>query len=267
MGEILSYREEFIMGHYQIFALKFSGPTVGSGAFLMWLKEWKKRAKRCGYFFCIQGAGESIVVDTGVTPELAKKRNLPGYTNPVRVLSRFGLEADEVRHVILTHMHWDHVGGVSLFPKATFYMQEDEYRFWVKDPIAKYPPFQLEVDNASLNDLASLEKTDRLVLLDGDQEIFPGVQCLFAPGHSVGLQAVRVETERGVAVLGSDSGHTFRNYHEKWPSAIFVDMVALMKTHDLLKSKVSSPELLFPGHDPLLNENYPEVAKGVTRLV
>ena len=49
-------------------------------------------------------------------------------------------------------MHWDHVGGVSLFPRATFYMQEKEYVFWLKNPIAKYPPFKLEVDETSLND-------------------------------------------------------------------------------------------------------------------
>jgi glyoxylase-like metal-dependent hydrolase (beta-lactamase superfamily II) len=253
------------MPHYQIFALRFSGPTVGSGAFVMWLKEWEKTAERCGYFFHIQGTSEPVIVDTGVTPQLAKKRNLRGYSNPVQVLSRLGLESDEVRHVILTHMHWDHVGGVSLFPRATFYLQEKEYDFWLNNPIAKYPPFKLEVDEASLEYLASMEGSDRLVLLDGDKEILPGLKCLLAPGHSIALQAVAVDTDQGVAVLGSDSGHTFRNYEERWPSA--VDMVALMKTHDLLKRKVSSPELLFPGHDPLLSARYAAVAQDVTRLV
>jgi len=202
-----------------------------------------------------------------VSPDLAGKRNLTGYINPSEVLSRIDVNANEVRRVILTHMHWDHSSGASLFPKATFYIQNKEYRFWLKDSIATRPPFKLLSDETAKAYLASLEGTDRLELLKGDQEILPGIECLLAPGHSIGLQAVAVNAAKGTAILGSDCAHIFRNYHEDWPSALIVDLVGWMKTYEKLRSRVSSIDLLFPGHDPIMSENYPEVAEGVTRLV
>ena len=80
------------------------------------------------------------------------------------------------------------------------------------------------------------------------------------------LQAVVVNTAKGTAILGSDCAHVFRNYQEYWPSILIVDLVAWMKTYEKLRERASSLDLIFPGHDPLMSENYPEVAKDVTRL-
>jgi glyoxylase-like metal-dependent hydrolase (beta-lactamase superfamily II) len=256
-----------MMRKYEVYAIKYAGPFTSSGAFLMWLKDWEKVEKRNYYLWCIKGAGETIIIDAGVSPDLARERKLAGYISPVEVLSRIDVDANEVRRVIITHLHWDHANGASLFPKATFYVQEGEYDFWLRDPVAMRPPFAHLSDETSKAYLACLEGTHRLTLLRGDQEILPGIGCLLAPGHSVGLQAVAVNTAKGTAVLGSDCAHLFRNYHEDWPTALIVDLVEWMRTYDNLRSRVSSTDLLFPGHDPLMSEDYPEVAEGVTRLV
>ena len=255
------------MAEYEIYALKYAGPFTSSGALLMWFKEWETVEKRNYYIWCLKGQGGPVVVDVGVAPELARERDLGGYVSPAEVLARIDVKADEVRHVVITHIHWDHAGGVRLFPNATFYVQEKEYRFWLKDPIASRPPFKHVSDETCKAYLASLEGTDRLALLKGDQEILPGIECLLAPGHTVGLQAVAVNTARGTAILGSDCAHTFRNYREDWPSALIVDLVEWMKTYDKLRSRASSVDLLFPGHDYTMLTQYPEVAKDITRLV
>jgi len=78
---------------------------------------------------------------------------------------------------------------------------------------------------------------------------------------------VAVNTAKGTAILGSDCAHIFRNYREDWPSSIIVDLVGWMKTYDKLRAKASSIDLLFPGHDPIMSQDYPKVAEGVTRLV
>jgi glyoxylase-like metal-dependent hydrolase (beta-lactamase superfamily II) len=252
---------------YEILALKYAGPFESSGALLMWLRDWEVVVKRCYYIWVIRGENETIVVDTGVSPELAREKRLEGYVSPVEMLSRIDVNAEEVKHVILTHIHWDHVSGVTLFPNATFYVQQEEFRFWVQDPVAKRPPLARTSDNKANSYLASLEGSDRLVLLDGDSEIIPGIECLLSPGHSVALQTVAVETIKGTAVVGSDSAHLFRNFSEDWPSAIITNLVDWMKTYEKLRSRVSSQELLFPGHDPLLTESYPKIAEGITRLV
>jgi glyoxylase-like metal-dependent hydrolase (beta-lactamase superfamily II) len=255
------------MKEYEIYALKYAGPLESSGAFLLWLREWEKTEKRNYYVWCIKGEEAVVVVDTGVRPSLAKERGIPGYVNPSDVLKRIGVEADKVSHVILTHIHWDHASGVSLFPGATFYLQKEEYRFWLKDPIAKRPVFMHVSDETSQIHLASLEGTDRLELLEGDREILPGIQCLLSPGHTVALQAVAVNTAKGTAILGSDCAHTFRNYREDWPSALITDLAGWMRSYDRLRSKASSLDLLFPGHDRLMAESYPRIAEDVTRLV
>jgi glyoxylase-like metal-dependent hydrolase (beta-lactamase superfamily II) len=254
------------MSEYEIYALKYAGPFISSGAFLMWLKDWERTEKRNYYLWCIKGEGEPVIVDAGVSPELAEKKSLTEYESPADLLSRIDVKAHEVRHVIITHIHWDHASGVDLFPNATFYIQEEEFRFWLKDPIAKRPPFQFVSDDSSQAYLSSLEDTERLVLLKGDQEIFPGIECVLAPGHTVALQAVAVNTAKGTAILGSDCAHTFRNYREDWPSALIFDLAAWMRSYDRLRAKASSLEMLFPGHDALLAENYPEVARGITKL-
>jgi glyoxylase-like metal-dependent hydrolase (beta-lactamase superfamily II) len=137
------------MPEHEIYALKFAGPFTSSGAFLMWLRDWEKTEKRNYYIWCIKGAGETVIVDTGVSPRLAKERTLAGYISPSEVLSQIDVNADEVRSVILTHFHWDHSSGASLFPRATFYIQEREYHFWLKDPIANRAPFKRQSDETA----------------------------------------------------------------------------------------------------------------------
>ncbi len=76
-----------------------------------------------------------------------------------------------------------------------------------------------------------------------------------------------VNTKRGTAIVGSDCAHVFRNYEEEIPSCFIMDMVAWMKTYDRLKSRVSSIDLLFPGHDMKMLTQYPKVVEDITRLV
>jgi len=94
-------------------------------------------------------------------------------------------------------------------------------------------------------------------------EILPGIDLLLAPG----LQVVAVNTMKGTAILGSDCGHIFKNYETEIPSCFIVDLVAWMKTYEKVKAKVSSLNLLFPGHDVKMSTDYPKVAEDITRLV
>jgi glyoxylase-like metal-dependent hydrolase (beta-lactamase superfamily II) len=255
---------------HTIYAVKYAGPFSVYGGYLVW--QWDMATTEFAlenwYLWCIRGGDETVVVDTGADPEMTRQRKKsPLYENPADVLARLGVDAATVKHVVLSHMHWDHVGGVHLFPEATFYVQEAEYRFWTQDPTAARPPFANLTDRAALAYLAELEGTDRLVLLSGDREIKPGIVCMWAPGHTPGQQAVAVDTAQGKAIIGSDCAHVFANYREDWPSAFSMDLDACLRTFEKLRAKASSIELIFPGHDVLMYDNYPRVAEGVTQLV
>ena len=255
------------MPPYEIYALKYAGPFTGSGALMMWLKDWDVVTERAYYIWCLKSPDHVVIVDSGVAPDTAREKNLAGYVNPIDLLTEIGVRAEDVGHLVLTHLHWDHANGVAQFPNAKIYVQKDEYRFWTANPLAKRPVIKQHADDAAYAYLASAEASGRLILLDGDQGILPGVSCLSAPGHTIGLQAVAADTAKGRAVLGSDCAHTFVNYAQEWPSALIFDLPAWITSFDKLKKHVSDPALLFPGHDILMSRNFPQVAENVTRLV
>jgi len=255
------------MPEYEIFAIKYAGPFSSSSNYLLWLRNEATAMEREYFIWCLKNKGETVIVDAGVSPILARTSNIHGYVNPADVLLDIDVNANEIKHVILTHLHFDHCSGVDLFPNATFYIQDREYNFWVKDKLARRPVFGFFRDSTSLDYLETLEGSDRLVLIDGDREILPGITCHLAPGHTVGLQVVSAITRKGRAIVGSDCAHLFRNYEEDWPTALIVDMVAWLKSYDKVRSLASSPDLLFPGHDPLMSTNYPKVAELITQLV
>jgi len=252
---------------YEIYALKYAGPFVRPAPMILWFQDLERTISVNYYIFVIRGGSETIVVDCGVSPQLAVARNLFGYVSPAEVLRRIDIEAAKVRHVIATHIHFDHVSGISLFPHATVYLQEKEYAFWATNPVAKRPPFLHVSDPAANRYVARLHGTGRLRLLRGDRNTLPGIELLLCPGHTLGMQAVAVNTASGTAIVGSDVGHTFENYARDLPSAIITDMVAWMASFDKLRARVSAPDLLFPGHDVALMKRYPHVAPDVTRLV
>lgn len=252
---------------YEILALRYAGPFVRQTPLMIWFKDRDQFVEVYYYIWCIRGQGETVVVDVGVAPDEAARRALAGYVSPADMLARVGVDAAQVRHVILTHLHWDHMGAWQQFPRARFYVQSEELRFWTEDPLSRRPPYRNLADEPGLAALAALAREGRVSRLDGEAEVLPGIVCIPAPGHSAGLQAVAVQTDRGVAIVGSDCGHLFRNYAEDWPSALIDNMQAWLHSYDRLRARVSSLDLLFPGHDAAMTTNFPAVADGVTRLV
>ncbi|MGA2955813.1 MAG: N-acyl homoserine lactonase family protein [Thermodesulfobacteriota bacterium] len=252
---------------YEIYALKYGGPFTRPASMINWFQDMDKNIQINYYIFAIRGGGETVVVDCGVDPQLAKARNLAGYVSPAEVLKRIDIDAQKVKYLVVSHIHFDHISGIKLFPRATIFIQEKEYNFWMKNPIARRAPFLHVTDSAANRYLARLEGKKRLRLIRGDKKILPGIELLLAPGHTIGLQAVAVNTAKGTAIVGSDLAHSFSSYRTDIPSAIITDMIVWMKSYDKIKAKVSSPDLLFPGHDLALLENYPRVAEDVSRLV
>ena len=91
------------------------------------------------------------------------------------------------------------------------------------------------------------------------------VHCI--GGHSRGLQAVRVRTQSGWMVLASDAAHFYENLLVRKPFPIVVDLQNMLDGFETLERLASSPELIVPGHDPLVRSLFPEgVADHITRL-
>jgi len=251
---------------YAIYAVRYAGPLESSGAFVHWNRDWDARVLRNYYVWCLRSADQTVVIDTGVPPDAGESRGLPGYVSVDEALARLRVTAHTVDHVILTHLHFDHAGGIGLFPAATFYVQRTELDFWLDDPVSRTAPFRQLCGEETLVQVQRLGQNGRLQALDGDTEVLSGIRCISAPGHTPGLQVVSVHTERGQAVVASDCGHFFRNFAEEWPSCLIADLPSWLRSFPAVKSQADAPDLVFPGHDPRLTSDYPAVAEGITRL-
>jgi len=255
---------------YEVFALKYAGPFDRKMAMIMFNTGWSEDIAINYYIWAIKNKnGETVLVDTGTGPTLAKERGFKGFVPPEQMVARLGIKPEQVTKVVLTHLHFDHVGGMEnfpqLYPKATFYVQKNEFDFWINNPISKRAPFKglrWDLGNKGLADLAG---TPRLVMVDGDMVIGPNMELLAIAGHTPGLQGVLVNTAKGPAVVASDSAHIAKSFRDDIPSGLIVDMVIWLKSYDKLRSK-APVDNLFPGHDALMLTGYPKVAEDITQL-
>lgn len=253
---------------YSILALKYAGPLTSSVAKVLLDTDWDKKIERNCYIWVVQGEEKTVVIDCGVRPARAEQRNLRGYVSPAEVLRRIGIDAACVEHLVITHIHRDHVGGIELFPRAKVYVQRKEFDFWTMDPIAMRPSFARESDPVAVQALGALRGSERLILVDGDREILPGIKLLLTPGHTPALQSVAVATAKGLAVLTSDCAHIHRTFEMDMPSSMICDLPEWMRSLAKLRDLVSGNlDMLFPGHDVAMRLNYPEVAEDVTKLM
>ena len=124
--------------------------------------------------FAIRGNGRTIVMDTGFNPVSAARRGRELLRTPAQALLDAGIDPAETKDVILTHMHWDHAGGMEYFPKAMFHLQASEMAYCTGpcmcEPFLKRP-FDVDDVKSAVTALYS----ERLKLHDGTVEIAPGI--------------------------------------------------------------------------------------------
>jgi glyoxylase-like metal-dependent hydrolase (beta-lactamase superfamily II) len=214
----------------------------------------------------VRGGGHTIVVDSGFyRPQFFKNWKVADFVRPDEAVARAGVKPEEVTDVILTHAHWDHADGADLFPKAQVWIQKEEYRYYTADawqPGGKHGGIEPE-------DMAYLLRANtegRLHLVDGDQEILPGVRVYIGGRHTWASQYVSVTANPGPVVLASDNMYLYENLEKHAPIAQTFDAASNLAAQDKMKTLVKDPRFIIPGHDPAVLTRFPKVADGVVRI-
>src|SRR5918994_4715569 len=236
---------------YEIYALRYAtmSPRTPHLNFLI-PDPHETTAQDLDYFvWLIRGAGRDILVDTGFNAEEAKARSRKLAINPVDALDAFGVAADTIRDVIVTHLHYDHAGNLDRFPNARFHLQDREMSYatgrCMCNGVLRHP-FSVEHVTTMVRHVYG----ERVTFHSSDGEIAPGVTVHRVGGHSDGLQVVRVETARGPVVLASDAAHYYANGRTGNPFPIIFDLGAMTQGWRIAKRLAGGDETrVIPGHD------------------
>lgn len=217
------------------------------------------------FIWVIVGDDEAIIVDAGFTAETASRRKRELLCDPIEVLRTLGVDAAEVRNVLLTHLHYDHSGHIGAFPNARFWLQDREMAFW-SGRYAGRRDIVRSVEPKDVIALVQLNFDGRVRFLDGDGQVARDVHLHRVGGHTPGMQVVTVNTADGRIVLASDTTHFYENIEEDRSFSVLHCLPGMYGAFDRVHELAGSSDHIIPGHDPLVLERYPCAATGLEGL-
>jgi len=201
----------------------------------------------------IRGGGHNILFDSGFHRDRwFKLWTIKDYLRPDEAVKLAGVKPEEITDIVVSHAHWDHMGGIDLFPKATIWIQKDEFRYYTGD--AWQPGGQHGgIDPDDIQELVKLNTEGRVRLVNGDNvEILPGVRAYTGGRHTYASQYILVEGSPRF-VLASDNACLYRSLIEGKASATFseADYPASIAAQKRMIELAGSIDRVVPGHDSL----------------
>ena len=206
----------------------------------------------------VESGGQNILIDTGYGSKLEAKQQRNHCTesgDPLRVsLDECGLTPEDIDTVILSHLHFDHAGGGTMigarqqilptFPNAVYFVQKGEWETATSGRLeiqAAYPQ----------ENMLALQDSGQLKMLQGEQEIVPGIRSLITPGHTAWHQSLLIESEGKTAVFLADLCPTWHHLPSLWCTAYDVDLLATRRRKPVILGQIADNDwLAISDHDP-----------------
>ncbi len=209
------------------------------------------------YLWLILGGDKPILVDAGLTDVAEMNRGAahvlrePISQNPDESsraqLRKFGLTPDDIGHIFITHLHFDHVDDVVQYRNAKIYVGRKEWEGATsQSPSWGHGPFLHEFSN-------NPQCRSRLVLVE-DQEVLPGIESFWIGGHTPGSTAYRIKTAYGRAVITGDTISLLANFERNTPPGVFSSLDECRAAIEKVRAKA---DIVLPSHDPATPERWP----------
>jgi glyoxylase-like metal-dependent hydrolase (beta-lactamase superfamily II) len=223
--------------------------------------------------------GRIVLVDAGFYRQKFMDQWKPSdYRSPAVAVAAAGVSPEAVTDIVISHAHWDHVDGADLFPKATIWIQREEYRYYTGEAWhARNTHGGVDADD--MQALLKINMEGRLRFVEGDdQEIIPGIRCYTGGKHTWASQYVsarlgasaasagQAAPVHGTAVFASDNIYLYENLDKRAAIAQTLDAASNLKAQDRIRGLASDPRLIVPGHDPAVFDKFERVADGVVRI-
>jgi glyoxylase-like metal-dependent hydrolase (beta-lactamase superfamily II) len=204
-------------------------------------------------------SGRRVLVDDGMGDKWdAKRRDIYAVERPAggieAALRAHGLGREDVTDVVLTHLHFDHAGGTTrrgasgalelTFPRATYHVQRRNWQ-WA------HAPSERDAGSFLTENFAVLEGCGRLHLVEGEGELFPGLELIVSEGHTVAQQLPRFHGDGRHLTYCGDLVPT--RAHLKLPWVMAYDhhpLVTIEEKKVLLAQALEDDGILFFEHDP-----------------
>jgi len=205
----------------------------------------------------IKTPDKKILIDTGVGEKLADKiKEIYKIQKPpdlVGSLKKTGVDPGQIDFVINTHLHFDHCGGNTrplednyrlTFPNAKYIVQKGEWE-------DAFHPDERSRSSYLKENFVPVEQAGQLILVEGDQEVIPGIKVLLTPGHTAAHQSVIIRSEDQAALYLGDVTCISQQIKVPYLTSFDLYPVRLMKTRkELLKQARDEHWLLVFDHDP-----------------
>ena len=244
---------------YSIFAIRYADSPGDSVADLVMGAPKDEKIDTIFAVWLIRGDGRNILFDSGFHRQRwFKQWPIKNFLRPDEAVKLAGVPPDKISDVVISHAHWDHLGGIDLFPKAAVWIQEEEFRYYTGE--AWQPGGDHGgIDSDYIQYLVRLNTEGRLHLVKGDDvELFPGIRAFTGGHHTYAAQYLFVEGSPGF-VLASDNAYLYRNLETHTASATFTeqDWPANVKNQERMVRLAGSLDRVIPGHDALQFQKYP----------
>ena len=240
---------------YEVYAIRYA-TVARKGAENFIGGDPHEAGDRMDYFVWLARNDErAVVIDTGFNAEAAKRRKRDFLRSPADGLKLLGVDAETVKDVIVTHLHYDHIGNFDLFPAAQFHLQDREMAYATGRHMGT-PFFSHAYELDEILGMVRNVYAGRVAFHDGMAEIAPGLTVHHVGGHTLGLQIVRVWTKLGWIVLASDASHYYRNMEEGRPFPVVANIPEMVDGWKFMRTLVSDPKYIVAGHDPIVMERY-----------